>query len=56
MLDKNTSDFKEIGFYFNKEEAVEFIDQCEEAFLSLVHTYYYVMRVQYTFDHISLKE
>lgn len=56
MLDKNTSDFKEIGFYFNKEEAVEFMDQCEEAFLSLVHTYYYVMRVQYTFDHISLKE
>lgn len=56
MLDKATSDFKEIGFYFNKEEAVNFMNQCKDAFLSLVHTYYYVMQVQYTFDNISLKD
>lgn len=40
MLDKNTCKFTEMVLDFSIPEHLEYIDQCEECFLSLVYAYY----------------
>ena len=54
MLSKMTDDFKEIGYYLHNEDSRNFLDYCEESFLSLVYSYYCVSRVQYTFNNMEM--
>lgn len=55
MLNKKTGDFKEVGYYLHIEECKEYLDYCEECFLSLVYTYYNICRVKYTFDNLNME-
>ena len=55
MLNKKTGDFKEVGYYLHIEECKEYLDYCEECFLSLVYMYYNISRVKYTFDNLNME-
>lgn len=52
MLDKNTYSFKEMILNFDISEHLEFINRCEETFLSLVYSFYQRKMTEFMYNDI----
>lgn len=52
MLDKQSDMFVEMFLNFDIQEHLDYINQCEEAFLSLVYAYYQRIQNQYLYNTI----
>ena len=53
QLDKNSPSFKEFVLNFSNENHKKFFDFCEHTFLSLVYSYYHIMKTEEYYNTIS---
>lgn len=53
MLNKQSSDFREIMYYLHNEDNILYFDYCQECFFSLVYAYYCRKRVEYYYNEMG---
>lgn len=53
MLNKQSSDFKEIMYYLHIEDNMSYFKYCEECFFSLVYAYYCRIRVEILYNKME---